>query len=547
MGWADVDMRRPGFAVSLGLSLVAVGMAPRTHAQAVPSATSAPAAAPAATARKFDLEELRIEGNTVLSEREIDDVIYPFLGPDRTATDVEAARKALEDYYVKTRGYATVSVVVPPQVPRDGVVIVDVVERPVGRLRVTGAQYVTPSSIKAGAPSLAPGTVPNLNAVQSDIVALNRLPDRTVTPSLSQGRAPDTVDVDLQVEDKLPFHGSLEINNQQSQDTPPLRLAGNLSYGNLWQRGDTASFGFQVAPQNASNATVVTGSYLFHIPDSIVSLFTNYIHSNSNVTTLGSTNVLGKGDIAQFRALVPLGTTNDFSHSLSAGFDYKNLSQDVTVGDTTTPVPTVYYPFSASYQAGWTGPNSTTNAVGTLVWAFRGLGSNTASFDATRYAANTNFVYIKGDVTRTQELPYGLQAFAHLSTQLSPDPLVSYEQYAIGGVNSVRGYYEAESLGDFGGDGQFELRSPQLASYIHGTDALTSLRLHAFVDAGADAIHLPLSGQTSAGTLASVGFGTRFRLYDHVSGSIEDATTLLRGPVTPAGENRVLFSLSGDF
>lgn len=511
------------------------------------SGVAGAATPPTPALRAFDLQELRVEGNTVLTEREIDDVVYPFLGPDRTARDVEQARAALEDYYSKTRGFATVSVVVPPQEPVDGVVVVQVIERPVGRLRVTGARYVTPSSIRAAAPSLAEGAVPNLNAVQDDILALNQLPDRTITPVLRPGRAPDTVDVDLKVEDKFPLHGSLEINNRQSQDTTPLRTAGNLSYGNLWQRGDAATFGFQVAPQNTRDTEVFTGSYLFRIPNSKVSLFANYIHSNSNVTTLGSTNVIGKGDILQLRALVPLGTDQDFSHSLSAGFDYKHVLEAVGLGGQSTDVPLTYYPFSVAYQAGWTGANSTTDAVGTLVWAFRGPDSNDAAFDAKRYQANRNFVYLKADLSRTQELPYGLQGYGHITAQVSPDPLVSNEQYSIGGVDTVRGYYESEGLGDYGGAAQVELRSPQLAGYVHGGNAVTSLRVHSFVDVGAAAIRDPLPGQATTATLASVGVGTRFRLYDHVSGAVEDALTLHRGPVTRAGENRVLFSLSGDF
>ncbi len=521
--------------------LATAGWLAAAHAMAAP-----PAQRPEPP-RRFDLEELRVEGNTVLSEREIDDVVYPFLGPDRTAADVEHARAALEEYYAKTRGFATVSVEVPPQTPQDGVVVVRVVERTVGRLRVTGARYVTPSSIRAGATSLAEGTVPNLNRVQDDIVALNQLPDRSITPTLRPGRAPDTVDVDLKVEDKLPLHGSLEVNNRQSQDTTKLRLAGNLSYGNLWQRGDAATFGFQVAPQNTRDTEVFTGSYLFHIPDSKVSLFANYIHSNSNVTTLGSTNVLGRGDIVQLRALVPLGTSEDFSHSISAGFDYKHVLEAVGLGGQSTNVPLTYYPVSVAYQAGWTGANSTTDAIGTLVWAFRGPDSNDAAFDNKRFNANRNFVYLKGDVARTQELPYGLEGYGRVTAQVSPDPLVSNEQYSIGGLDTVRGYYEAEGLGDYGGAAQVELRSPQLARYLSAGSAVTSLRVHGFADVGAAAIRQPLPGQATTSALASVGFGTRFRVYDHVSGSVEDAVTLHRGPVTRAGENRVLFSLSGDF
>src|SRR5579862_4950224 len=78
-------------------------------------------AAPAAP-RKLDLLEFRVEGNTLLPERDIEATLYEFLGPDRTVEDVDHARAALEELYTK-RGYPTVSAVVPPQSGADGIVV----------------------------------------------------------------------------------------------------------------------------------------------------------------------------------------------------------------------------------------------------------------------------------------------------------------------------------------------------------------------------------------------------------------------------------------
>ncbi len=494
--------------------------------------------------RAFDLQELRIEGNTVLSDVEIEEAVYPFLGPDKTASDVEKARAALEDVYSK-KGYATVSATIPPQEPVDGVVVIKVVERPVGRLRVVGAQYVAPRVIRGQATSLAPGKVPNLNDAQRDIVALNQSADLTVTPSLRAGRAPDTVDVDLKVEDKLPLHGSLELNNRRSQDTTPLRLNGNVSYGNLWQRGDSIGVGFQVAPQNYSDASVYTGSYTFRVPGSKVSILANYLHSDSNVVTLGSTDAIGKGDTVQIRALVPLGTMDDFTHSLSAGFDYKDVYQAVGLNGQTSSTPVIYWPFRVQYNAGWVGARSSTDLTGAVIWAFRGAGSNSFEFDQLRYKASTSFIYVNVDASRTQELPGGMQAYVHAATQLSPQPLVSNEQLSIGGADTVRGYYEAEALGDYGVLAQAEVRSPSLGRFL--STKIDSVRLHAFADVGQVDIRNPLAGQSASATMVSLGFGARFRVYDHLSGSVEDSFPLTNGPATPAGSQQVLFRITGDF
>ena len=487
-----------------------------------------------------------MRGSTKLSEREIDTAVYPFLGPDRTVGDVEQARAALERAF-SDRGYATVSVLLPRQDGRDGVIAMQVIERPVGRLRVTGAEYVAPGEIRAAVPSLRPGTVPRLADLQRDIVAINQLPDRTVTPSLREGAAPDTVDVDLKIEDHLPLHGTLEINNRQSQGTTPLRLSGTLSYDNLWQRGDAATVGFQLAPQNPADTTVFTASYLFRVPDSKVSILATYLNSNSNVAALGSVNVVGKGDIAGVRALVPLGNTDSFTHSASVGLDYKNLTQNTGIAGIFTNSPVEYYPFTASYQAGWTGGGgSATDAVASVIWGFRGLGTNNASFDNQRLGANRNFFAVKGDVSRTQPLPYDIEAYARVTAQVSPDNLLSSEQFGIGGLDTVRGYSESETLGDQGGAAQLELRSPPLARYVG--QPVNSLRAHVFADVGAIEIRNGAPGQRGlSANLASIGAGVRFRIYDHLNGEVQDAIPLHQGPLTHAGTNRVLFRLYGDF
>ena len=63
-------------------------------------------------------------------------MVYPFLGSERTSEDVEQARAALEKAY-HDKGFQTVSIEIPQQKMRRGVVILNVVEAKVGRLRVS--------------------------------------------------------------------------------------------------------------------------------------------------------------------------------------------------------------------------------------------------------------------------------------------------------------------------------------------------------------------------------------------------------------------------
>jgi hemolysin activation/secretion protein len=501
---------------------------------------------------RFDLNEIRVDGSTVLPQDQVEEAVYPYLGPGRTAADVDAARHALQETYTRA-GFVTVTVNAGRWIDRaGGVVGLRVVERPVERLRVTHARYFMPDAVRAGAPSVAPGTVPNIHALQADLVGLNQLPDRTVQPLLKPGRRPDTVDVDLDVTDSLPVHGSLEANNRYNADTHAERLDASLTYGNFFQRGDSATINYSVAPEDVADSEVESASYLFHIPDSRLSLLLTYLHSNSNVVALGSTDVVGRGTTAGFRVLIPLGSTtngpnNSFTHSFSVGWDYKNFFEldGFKANGTVTYAPVTYYPLNANYAANWRTRASVTDINLGVELGVGGLGSSASDFDNKRYLADPGFSIARLTVSREQDLPRDVQLWGSVTGQISNQPLVSSEQLGIGGADTVRGYLEAEALGDYGAVAQTELRSPDLKKYIGGP--VHAWRFHLFTDVGLVNLRDPTPQQHFSYGLASVGVGTRVNLWGYLNGAVQDAQTVESGPDTKAGTNRVLFRVFGEF
>ena len=87
---------------------------------------------------------------------EVENAVYPFLGPYRTADDVEQARAALEKAY-HDNGFQTVAVEIPPQPVKGGKIVLKVTPNAIGQLRVTGSRYFSPEEIKREAPSLQEG------------------------------------------------------------------------------------------------------------------------------------------------------------------------------------------------------------------------------------------------------------------------------------------------------------------------------------------------------------------------------------------------------
>lgn len=494
-----------------------------------------------AAEQRFDVFEYRIEGADLLSLPEIETALYPFLGPDRTPDDVDAARAALEAAYFD-KGYQTIAVAVPPQNVEHGIVTLQVTEGAVGRLRVRGSRYFDLDAIKEAAPSLAEGTVPNLQEVTEDIIALNQIPDRRVTPTLRAGVAPGTVDVDLNVEDTFPLHGSVELNNRYSQDTTKLRLNASLRYDNLWQLGHSINLGYQVAPQRRSDSEVFSGSYLARFQS--VPWFSGLVYGvkqDSDVSTLGDVNVAGQGEIIGGRALLTLPRKEGFFHTLSLGLDYKSFQERVTLdGEEGFSSPITYYPITASYAATWLGEESTTQLNVGITGSFRGAGSERDDFDNRRSDATGSFLYFRGDASHLQELPFGAQVFGEVQGQFSNDALISSEQFSAGGQDTVRGYLESEVLGDRAALGSLELRSPSVTNYF-GDDILNDWRLHAFIEGGHVTINEPLEEQIESFELWSFGVGTRIQLLDYVNGSFDVAVPMVEQGDTEQGDPRALF------
>ena len=119
------------------------------------------------------------------------------------------------------------------------------------------------------------------------------------------------------------------------------------------------------------------------------------------------------------------------------------------------------------------------------------------------------------------------------------------EQFAAGGIDTVRGYLEAEVVGDNAADIQFEIRSPPFARDI--SPHLNELRVHLFVDAAETSLNQPLAEQRQSYGLASVGVGVRARIADHVGASLENAIALSDALTTKRGSDMLLFRVLGDF
>jgi hemolysin activation/secretion protein len=503
-----------------------------------------PTSNPSAVAH-FDVWEYRVLGNTKLEPIEIERTLYPLLGPAKTFDNVEAARTALEKRY-HDLGFGTVYVDIPEQEVADGIVRLRVTEGKLARVRVMGARYFANRVILEQLPEARAGSVPNIPDLQRELARLNaETPDRTVVPVLHAGETPGTVDLDLKVQDRLPVHGSVELNNERTVDTDALRLNATLSYDNLFQAGNSFSLQYQTAPQAPSEVEVYAGTYVFKFGPGNPALAIYAISTNSDVATIGTLDVLGAGDIFGARLVWPITFSATRNDSVSLGVDFKKFRNTINVTtDQVVPTNVNYLPFSVNYTSTLLGGHGTTSLSATVTWALREVVSHTAAFESARQGAPTDFAYLRGSAARLQELPYGFAAQLQLDGQLSSSPLIANEQFNVGGVASVRGYYESEELGDSGLRGSFELHSPAWRGGFWGG---TQVYAFTFYDWASIQLQHALYNQLDSETIRSTGAGFRFNTLGKFDAYFDWAYPLVQGLRTPADVNRFNFSVKYAF
>jgi hemolysin activation/secretion protein len=531
---------------------------------------------------RFAINAIDVTGVTQLSAAEVERIIYRFTGPDRSGQDVEAARLALQAAYT-TKGFESVVVEIPGQSTdlfNQGIVEIRVSEVPLGKVQVVESRFHSDRVVRTQLSSLVEGQPLDFKALQTELNAANRFPDREVTPRFKPGAVPGTLDIDLAVKDKFPLHSSFELNNDNNPSTTRLRLSGSVRYTDLWRAGHSLSASFVIAPDRKSDSSVISGSYTAPLIGSPWTLLLYGYKSNSNIAALGGTNVLGNGYQIGARAIYRL-PAKDSVQSISIGPDFKDFEQDILVGGiNAASTPVRYVPLVAEYTlAGGDDASAFAKSVGVTSFdanigvtlglrAVKRLIScvdRTSGLDVPIARCTTDpigFVFV--DQFRNREID-SVENFVHFnagfnyaiatksdfvmamrwSAQLADSHLVTNEQFAIGGSSTVRGYFQSEAVGDDGFVTSFELQAPSLAPVLG--KSVDELRVFGFVDSGYTRTRRALPGQLSEFRLLSVGGGARFGIFDRLSGEVVVGVPLRAGTVSKKGEPRTVFVVRGEF
>lgn len=162
--------------------------------------------------------------------------------------------------------------------------------------------------------------------------------------------------------------------------------------------------------------------------------------------------------------------------------------------------------------------------------------------DASRTSANNDkadggFDKLEYSLQRQQNIAAGSALVLRFKGQYSNDPLVSLEQFGLGGVASVRAYSGAEYMADKGFYAGMELRANApgfSASEIYsGRSWGQSLQISVFADYARGYKNAALGSEIEQISLSGVGVGLRLMPSNSLSLNVTVATPL--GSVSPSG------------
>jgi hemolysin activation/secretion protein len=428
----------------------------------------------------------------------------------------EVRRAVLERY--RAAGKPLVDVYLPEQDVSAGVVRIAVAEFRLGQVRTRGNRYFSDRLLEREMP-LEPGGAILQSSVSSGLAMLNANPYRRVDAVFAPGTEPDSTDVILQTEDRLPLRVNAGYDNDGVPDLGRDRFFAGIGYGNLFGLDQQIAYQFTASNDffsgnpdiegrpNRARFTAHALNYLAPLPwGDTIELFGVYAQSTPRLPdSYGQTGISTQMS-ARYDWHLP--TTTDTAQQIQFGYDFKRSNNDLEFGgfqvfNSNTHV----HQFLLTYAIDKPTEAGTAHASATLVASPGDLdGSNDdAAFNAARQGATVRYMYLQLNALRAFSLGGGFSLSARGAFQWTPNTLLPSEEMGLGGDASVRGYSPYVVLGDRGWNVQTELRAP--AWPVGATSAMT--QLFVFLDAGHVWNRIDQPAEISNGSLVSVGAGVR--------------------------------------
>ena len=475
----------------------------------------------------------------------------------------EVAKKVAA--YYDEHGYILAQAFIPAQKVADGVVAVQVLEGRLAKVKVEGnKKYPASTLIRPFKPLV--GAPVDKDSIESALLTLTNYPGLTAFGVLGAGSEVGTTDLTLRVQSEERFRLETVIDNYGTQFAGEYRAQLTLTVNDPLHMADRLKLtGLYAAGVSSGTSHGAYGGADYEIPvfSPNDSLHLVHLTNQYNVGAAAAEVTAAKSD-GKTR-VDEIGYRHDFdrtrlgSASIGVAFNVKSATFD-------SPPSVVYDDklTTARIDAQWERVDTRFRGVDTILLSythgFNGLLGALGAYDAadaatshsSRLGASGEFNKFNLQMQRLQRLTQYTSLVLRVDSQYTRDPLVSLEQFSMGGPDSVRAYSVSEALAEKGGVAslEFVMGAPGFASHP-GPGSHTwgdILQFSLFVDYADGQLNPPLvSSQNSTVALSGAGGAVQFSLPGRLFARVDVSTHLTDRVPTNGHSPQCYFRLGTSF
>jgi hemolysin activation/secretion protein len=464
---------------------------------------------------KIKILSYDIEGSTVFSKEALDNKTREFTGGNKTFTDIQKARDAIEKLYSDLQ-YKTTGAYIPTgqTLLIDGAVVkIRVLEGKLEDIKVSGTGKLDPNYIKSRL-ALVTQQPLNNNRLLEGLRLLQQSPlFESISAEISAGSKPGTNILEIKVKERKPFTAEIGTNNNRPPSVGSWQRRVQLNYANPYGVGDSLT----AAVGNSEGNTTIDGSYTIPLSPYNTTLTLNAGGSQSAIIEEPYKSLLNLRSASRYYevslrqpllAKASTDTTQEFALALSASKADSQLSGDA--------------PFPISLLAPGSNEQGTTSVSAirfsqeytqrnrrSVVSLKSQLNFGLGAFDSTirENGTDSRFFSWQGQGRWVQRVADNTDIVFQGKVQLADRPLLPLEQLSLGGQNTIRGYRQDAIISDNGVFASAEMQLP-----IAGTGD-NVLQVAPFVDFGS-VWNQNASNLVSNTTVLSTGLGLQWRTND---------------------------------
>ena len=463
------------------------------------------------------VKRFAFSGNTLFSDEALRALISEYEGRELGNVEIENARLRLTEHYIK-QGYINSGALLPDQDVADGVLTFQIVE---GRLKdvvVQGSNRFVPGFItgRVAGDANAPLRLPALQE-RLQLLAQNPLIDR-LNAELAPGERLGEAVLRLDVTEALPYEVGYRFSNSRSPSIGSYLHELRASARNLFGRG----VGVGLRAGHTRGLDEYSVALVVPVTRYDTTLTARYDNNRAVVVEqpFGPLDIVSRSDLIEIGLSQPLYRSLDQELAVSAHYSDRQ-SETFLLGQPFSFTPGVADARSRVRSARLTVEyfhRTESQVISGRVWVKQGLDlpGVTINPNLADSQFTTRFVQAQW-VKRLSNA--GNQLLVRYDRQFSNGKLLPSDKFALGGVESVRGYRENRLVKDQGWFGSIEYRHP-VARWVPAAISTRSedgaIQLVAFVDKGRAYDDQEIN--TGINRLASVGVGVRWDLVPGVYG-----------------------------